>query len=243
MKTGCRILVTNDDGIFSPGLRALVDFASTLGSVTVVAPKTEQSGKSHSIDIHNKFEIMKVDYKDAAEAYSVDSTPSDCVRFAFDRLGSFDYIFSGVNKGVNVGYDIAYSGTCGAVFEGCFFNTVSVAFSTIPTTLEFFSANIERVWSYLIENRLFEKNLLWNINFPSNPKGIKITQQGGPYYKDNFKTDDGKMYYEVGYSVYEPSSASLSYDTDAVLRDSYISITPLSGKRTEMDVFNALKEI
>ncbi len=236
-----RILITNDDGIESAGLRVLCDFASTLGDVTVAAPKREQSGKSHSIDIHNPFEIRRVQYRGAVEAYSVDSTPADCVRFAFDTLSSFDLVLSGVNNGVNVGWDISYSGTCGAVFESYFFNTPAVAFSVFPSSFSAFTRHIGRVWSFITENRLLEKNLLWNVNIPDDAESMKITRQGGPYYQDWFRTDDGVMYYEVGHSVYEPSDAGENFDTDAVLRDRTISITPLSGGRTEERVYGKLK--
>ncbi len=237
-----RILITNDDGIESPGLRVLCDFASTLGVVTVAAPKREQSGKSHSIDIHNSFEIRKTEYSGAVEAWSVDSTPADCVRFAFDTLGSFDLVFSGVNNGVNVGWDISYSGTCGAVFESYFFNTPAVAFSVFPSSFRSFTEHADRVWSFMTEKRLLEKNLLWNVNIPDKALSMKITRQGGPYYQDWFRTDDGVMYHEVGHSVYEPSDEAENFDTDAVLRDRTISITPLAGGRTEERVYEEMKK-
>lgn len=238
-----RILITNDDGIESAGLRVLCDFASTLGEVTVVAPKREQSAKSHSIDIHNRFEIMRREYNGAVDAYAVDSTPADCVRFAFDALNPFDLVLSGVNRGVNIGWDIAYSGTCGAVFESYFFSTPAVAFSVFPSSFSSFSENICRIWAFFEKHRLLERNLLWNVNIPESVEGIRITRQGGPYYQDWFRTDDGRMYYEVGHSVYTPSPSSCRYDTDAVLRDRMISITPLEGGVTENRVFEELKGI
>lgn len=238
-----RILITNDDGIESTGLRVLCDFASTLGSVTVCAPKREQSAKSHSIDIHNRFEIVKREYEGAEEAYSVDSTPADCVRFAFDALPPFDLVLSGVNNGVNVGWDIAYSGTCGAVFEAFFFSVPAVAFSVFPASFTAFSGHIHDIWTFFENNRLLEKNLLWNVNIPDGAQKIRITRQGGPYYQDWFRTDDGRMYYEVGHSVYKPSPSSSGYDIDAVLRDRTISITPLDGGVTEKRVYEDMKDL
>jgi 5'-nucleotidase len=238
-----RILLTNDDGIYSEGLRVLSSWAKTLGDITIAAPEREQSGKSQSIDIHNPFEIRKIDYDGAEAAYSVGSTPADCVRFAFDRLGEFDLVLSGVNRGVNVGGDIGYSGTCGAVFESYFYNTPSVAFSVFPRTFLSFEENAERIWAFFLRHGLLEKNLIWNVNIPDEVRGILITQQGGPYYRDWFRSDDGVMFHEEGHSVYTPSPATLQYDTDAVLRDNMISITPLEGRRSERDVFEALKDI
>ena len=105
-----RILLTNDDGIDAPGLRALADWASTIGDVTVSAPKVQQSGKSHAINIYTPFEIKKTDYDGVDEAYSVDSTPADCVRWGTIGLKrQYDLIMSGVNKGLNMGEDRADS--------------------------------------------------------------------------------------------------------------------------------------
>lgn len=114
-----KILITNDDGIFSEGLAILTKWATKLGEVYVVAPSQQQSGKSHAITIHSPFEISKVTLGlGEKEAYAVDSTPVDCVRFATLGLGiQFDLIFSGINKGYNLGEDILYSGTVGALFE------------------------------------------------------------------------------------------------------------------------------
>ncbi len=238
-----RILITNDDGLESEGLRALCDFACTLGEVTVAAPKREQSAKSHSIDIHNRFEIVKTHYEGAEAAYCVDSTPADCVRFAFDALPPFDLVLSGVNNGVNVGWDIAYSGTCGAVFEAYFFSTPAVAFSVFPSSFSAFREHGRDIWAFFEENNLLEKNLLWNVNIPDGAEDMRITRQGGPYYQDWFRTDDGRMYYEVGHSVYKPSPSSSGYDTDAVLRDRTISITPLDGGVTETGVYEELRKL
>ena len=238
-----RILLTNDDSIDSVGLKVLFSWAERLGDIVIAAPRREQSGKSQSIEIHNPFEIRKVGYAGAKAAYSVDSTPADCVRFAFDRLGDFDLVLSGVNRGVNIGGDIGYSGTCGAVFESYFYNTPSVAFSVFPRSFRPFVDNIERIWSFFQKHRLLEKNLIWNVNIPDSVNGILITQQGGPYYRDYFRSDDGVVFHEEGHSVYTPSVSSLRYDTDAVLRDNMISITPLEGRRSDKDVFEALKDI
>ena len=105
-----KILVTNDDGIFTDGIIGLAKWAKKLGNVTVIAPKVEQSGKSHSITLGKPYEILKVDYPEDIEAYSVDSTPADCVRFAYLGLNrKFDLVLSGINQGMNLGNDIAYS--------------------------------------------------------------------------------------------------------------------------------------
>ena len=113
-----RILITNDDGINAKGLLPLAQWAQRLGDVTVIAPKVEQSGKSHGIEIHKAFEVKKVDFAPGIEAYSVDSTPADCVRIAILGMKKqFDLVISGINRGLNIGRDTIYSGTVGAIFE------------------------------------------------------------------------------------------------------------------------------
>ena len=113
-----RILITNDDGIGSPVLPALAVWASHLGEVTVIAPKVEQSGMSHAIDFTRPIEIKRVDIGEGIRAFSMDSTPADCVRYAVMGMKEhFDLVISGINRGLNLGADIVYSGTIGAIFE------------------------------------------------------------------------------------------------------------------------------
>ena len=132
-----KILITNDDGIQSQGLRIVANWAKKLGDVTVCAPKFEQSGKSHSIDIHNPFEVQKVDYADDVRAYSVDSSPADCVRFATLGLHeSYDLVISGINNGLNLGEDIMYSATAGAISEACTRAIKDLAFATHTASVD-----------------------------------------------------------------------------------------------------------
>ncbi len=238
-----RILVTNDDGIRTPGLEILANWARKLGEVTVIAPKVEQSAKSHSINIHTPFEAKRVDWLDGIECYSVDSAPADCVRFAHNGLHmKFDLILSGINRGYNVGEDIAYSGTDAAIFEAAYFNCRAIAFSTIPETYEWTSEEcLDRCYRHIIDNRYFDYNLLYNVNVPSDPKKILLTKQGNPYYKDMFTEVGDGMYIACGFSQYK-GGANLDEDLDAVM-NGYISITPLSVNRTAVDAYRALKKI
>ena len=112
-----RILIVNDDGIDTLGIRLLATWAKKYGEVTVVAPKVEQSGKSQAIEFVQPVEIKKVPFMEGVTAYSMASTPADCVRFGFVGLNqTYDLVLSGINRGVNVGSDIVYSGTVGAIF-------------------------------------------------------------------------------------------------------------------------------
>ncbi len=231
-----RILVTNDDGIMAPGLGILANWARKLGDVTIVAPKVEQSAKSHSINIHTSFEVRKVDWLDGIECWSVDSSPSDCVRVAFVGLDrKFDLVLSGVNRGLNVGEDIAYSGTDAAIFEAAYFKCRAIAFSTIPETFDWAAKSLDRIYGHITHNRYFDYNLIWNVNIPAEPKDILLTRQGNAFFKDTFEETEPGMYIACGYSTYK-GTKNIDEDLDAVM-NGYISVTPLTVNRTAMDAY------
>ncbi|MDY4886385.1 MAG: 5'/3'-nucleotidase SurE [Eubacteriales bacterium] len=237
-----KILVTNDDGIAAPGLAALVRWASGIGEVTVSAPKTEQSGKSHSINLTTSFEIKEVYFPGAARAYSVDSTPADCVRFGILGLeGDYDMVLSGVNRGFNLGGDIVYSGTAGAVFEAAYFGIRALAFSTDFSTHDAAEASLDRVYGYICCNRLFDHCRLYNVNIPLDPGEILLTRQGGPYYRDVFVEHGGGMYRPKGRCVHQ-NLHDHTVDADAV-SDGFISVTPLTISRTDSEAYDALSRL
>lgn len=234
-----RILVTNDDGIRSPSLAALARFAATLGEVTVVAPAVEQSGRSQAIEIYHAVKILRVPFADGITAYAMDSTPADCVRFGCVGLkGNFDLVLSGINRGYNLGHDIAYSGTCGAIFEAAKHGVKGLALSGDVPTYEDVAAHLSDVWAYMEGERLFEKGMLYNVNVPPQPKGFRITRQGGMYYTDRFVCDGDDMYHQEG----EPNpwtDPDLNVDISAV-RAGVISVTPLTFERTDMAAFEKI---
>ena len=234
-----RILITNDDGIRSEVLPSFAKWAGQFGEVTVVAPKEEQSGKSHGIEIHKPFKAIKSNLIPGIEAYAVDSTPADCVRFGILGLHrTYDLVLSGINRGVNIGLDIAYSGTVGAVFEAACLSVPAVAVSTDPSDFTPALKQLDTVYDFFIRHHLLEKNNLYNVNIPLNSRGIRITRQGGPYYSDDFLWQENHLVKPTGKCVYEDSGNN-ELDTDAVMHG-YISITPLTLNRTNMDVFHAL---
>jgi 5'/3'-nucleotidase SurE len=144
-----RILITNDDGINAPALKELAKWAKKHGEVTVVAPKIEQSGKSHGIEIIKAMEIQPVDLVEGVEAYSVDSTPADCVRYGIIGLKrDYDLVISGINRGFNLGKDIVYSGTVGAVYESAGLGFKSVALSTAPHSLDLAIQQLDNVFDF-----------------------------------------------------------------------------------------------
>lgn len=235
-----RILITNDDGIRAPGLLPLAQWAQRLGEVTVFAPKFEQSGKSHGIEIHKSFEVKKVDFAPGIEAYSVDSTPADCVRIAILGMKKqFDLVISGINRGLNIGQDTIYSGTVGAIFEANALGLPALAFSTSPAYYDRAIGHMDAIYDYICRNRLMEKNDLYNINIPDDPVGFRITRQGGPYYSDQFSLQENDMMMPCGIDVFR-SSNTRDLDTDAVLVHHLISISPLTLDRTNLVVYNQL---
>ena len=237
-----RILITNDDGIYASGLIPLVKWAMKLGQVTVIAPKVEQSGKSHGIEIHKGFSLEKVDLVEGVEAYALDSTPADCVRYAIlGRKDQYDLVISGINRGLNVGADIMYSGTVGAICEAANLGVHALAFSTSPAYYDRAVEKLDMAYDFVREHKLLEKNMFYNINIPADPTGICITRQGGPYYSDEFTLRDG-MVYPHGIDVFQ-ACGSEDVDTDCVLRCGMISITPMTNQRANMPLFEQLRTL
>ena len=236
-----KILITNDDGIQAAGLPGLVAWAKKYGEVTVICPKVEQSGKSHGIEIHKPFTLDKVDMGEGVTAFALDSTPADCVRYAIlGRKEQFDLVISGINRGLNVGADIMYSGTVGAVCEAVNLGVKALAFSTTPAYYMEAAQHLDDIYAYILENKLFDHNEFYNVNIPAHPNKIVITRQGGPYYSDEFTLAYGKVT-PHGIDVFTPC-ADGTVDTDCVLRCGNISIMPLTNQRTNMAVYQSLAE-
>ena len=237
-----RILITNDDGIQGEGLLHLVKWAQKLGEVVVAAPKVEQSAKSHAIEIHNRFEVKKVDYLPGVTAYSVDSTPADCVRIMTLGLKEqFDLVLSGINRGLNVGSDIMYSGTVAAVFEASNLGMKAIAVSTDPGSISTAWEHLDRVWEYFQQHKLLERHDCYNVNIPGNPGEIRITRQGGPYFSDDFQPEENDLYRPKGIPVYQPSNCC--FDTDTVLTNHQISVMPLTCQRVDFAAYEDLKSL
>ncbi|MBE7094098.1 MAG: 5'/3'-nucleotidase SurE [Clostridiales bacterium] len=239
-----KILITNDDGVDTVGIRLLARWAKKYGEVTVIAPKVEQSAKSHAINIRGAFEIKKVPFEDGIEAYSVDSTPADCVRFGVIGLKrKFDLVLSGINRGVNVGDDIVYSGTCAAIFEAARLGINGIAFSAFFDGQDKASAYFDDAYQYILENRMLEDTPIYNVNIPNEPKGIRVTYQGSIYYSDEFLPcpEAGEnMYRQDGEIIPDEAPEDLDRDTVAI-HAGYISITPLIATRTDMATFQKFK--
>ena len=236
-----RILITNDDGMHASQLIPLIKWCRKLGDVTVAVPKVEQSGKSHSIEIHKDFEVKQVELEPGITVWAVDSTPADCVRFAVLGLKeTYDLVISGVNRGLNIGTDMMYSGTVGAACEAVNLGMKAIALSTPPKFYDQATVHLDRVFDYIFKRNLLALNDIYNVNIPGNPNEILITRQGGPYYSDDFPAIGNDMYRPTGKPIWEDSNDN-SLDTDATLHG-YISITPLTVDKTNHAVFRKLTE-
>jgi 5'-nucleotidase len=237
-----RILITNDDGIGAPGIRVLAEWARGLGEVTVIAPKTEQSGKSHAIDFTRPIEIKKVEYMEGVTAYSMDSTPADCIRFAhFGLKEEYDLVLSGINRGFNLGKDIVYSGTAGAIFEAGRLGINAIAFSTHPKSFDSAAKYLDKAYGFITDNNLFDLCRLFNVNIPDGEGEIRVTRQGGIYFHDDFVYTGNDIWEQTGYIIND-NEGDATLDTDSV-RDGFISITPLLSDRTNMPVYEIIKAL
>ena len=236
-----KILITNDDGIEAEGLRYLVNWAKNLGEVSVFAPKTQQSATSQSIEIHSNYEVKKSDLFEGIEAYSVDSTPADCVRIAVLGMHKkFDLVISGINNGPNVGGDIHYSGTVGACFEAAMNGIKAMAVSAAFNNFDNAVKNIGRVFEEVQSRRMFDFAEILNVNFPDAGDKILVTKTGPAIYSDRFEFLENDMAKPCLVCLYN-GTRDLEIDTDAVMTG-HISISPLRCDLTDNTAFERIKK-
>jgi 5'-nucleotidase len=236
-----KILITNDDGIHAPGIRALVEAVPRGMEVVVAAPATERSASSHSITLGQKLRVEEFD-AEGIRNFAVHGTPADSVKFAVAAIEGFspDIVISGINQGANTGISVYYSGTISAAREGFINRVPAIAVSLCSRSFQDFSSCIE------ISRRLldgyaagkFPKNVMLNVNVPplswDRIRGIKITKQANSRFIEEFipeKEHDGKKVFSLAgeIEVIDPDGTS---DEEAVTHG-YISITPLKIDLTE----------
>ena len=231
--TSPRILISNDDGYVSEGLRALVEAVSPLGEVWVVAPEAEQSASSHAISIHRPLRIREV----RERWYAIDGTPTDCSYIAINHLmkhGRPQLMLSGINHGPNLADDVTYSGTVAAAMEASILGVPAIAFSLVSRGGGMDFAPAARFAHRLAEAALGQElpaNLLLNVNIPGGiePSSYAVTRLGKHSYGVEVveKVDPrGRKYYWIGGNEYQHDDIPGS-DCNAVLRDGIVSVTPL----------------
>lgn len=238
-----QILVTNDDGVDSPYLDALAVYASRFGNVTVVAPETQQSGAARSLNLHTPFTVRRMHGREY-DCYAVGSTPTDCVRFALSSSGlnlKPDIVLSGINRGYNVGSDIGYSATCGAVLEAAVNGIAGIAVSTGTRGYEHALDCLDAVRTYFSRYGLFRFGLTFNVNIPDSPpfEGIVPARLGGPTFLDDYPpAGDGLV--AVSGTPLDPGSEDVSIDTVAI-RKGYVCVTPLTASPLDAGCLDRLR--
>ncbi len=209
------ILVTNDDGVFAPGIKHLWDALKDIADLTVIAPAIEQSAVGLSLTIRSPLRVDKVNWSEGLEVWSVGGTPADCVKLGLSVIieKPVDLIVSGVNRGTNAGRNIFYSGTVAATIEAVMQGIPGIAFSCYDFENPDYAGakeSISKVVDYVFENPLAEGTLL-NVNFPSRShstiKGFKLTRQGKERWIENpdkrFHPMEGHAYYWLGAKLHQ----------------------------------------
>lgn len=237
-----RILISNDDGVEASQLVSLIRHCRKYGEVTAVVPKFEQSGKSHSIEIRSPFEIKQVQLAPDVTVWTVDSTPADCVRFAVSGLKQiYDLCISGINRGYNLGYDVMYSGTFAAASEAVNKGIPALAVSTSIKYYDQAVSQLDGILQYVEQNKLFDKNPLYNVNIPVDPIGIRIARQGGLSFREEFLPIGNDQYMPSG-CPQSSDGSDLTMDTDACKRG-FISVSPMAVTRMNWEVYRELEHL
>ena len=241
-----RILVTNDDGVFSEGIERLAAALAPVGEVFTVAPDQERSAAGHSLTLQSPLRAKLV----GERRWSVDGTPTDCVNWGVLHLLKDvrpRLIFSGINLGLNLGDDVTYSGTVSAAFEGTLIGIPSVAVSqeiesgfTFDAAAEF----AERLASRLLDEPLPPGTLV-NVNIPAGPvNGVRVTRLGKRRYGETVieKTDPrGRPYFWIGSTI--PTGDAEEGTDILAIAEKYISMSPLHLDLTDYRSMQVLEEI
>ncbi len=240
-----RILLTNDDGIYAPGLRALRDELLQMGEVTVVAPAAEQSAAGHSVTLLVPLLVQEVfDEQKRFLGWAVEGRPADCVKLALLELlpDPPDLIVSGLNAGSNAGINVLYSGTVAAAIEGAFFRRTAIACSMAYTKAKPLDFKTGAAHARSVIEQILTKQpapgTLFNVNIPSlemGPvRGIKaLAQNVAPYVEQFIRRVDprGRTYFWMGNEFGCPDPHP---DTDEpALSEGFITVTPLKFDLTD----------
>ncbi len=255
-----RILVSNDDGITAPGLLALVHAVRDLGEVIVAAPDSPQSAMAHSITLRRPLTVTHVSLPGdpPLEGMAIDGRPADCVRLAVRNLLPWrpDLVLSGINAGANVGVNVFYSGTVAAAAEGAMFGLPAIAFSlsmfdaaTDDGDFPAAAGHCRRILDALLQRGLSAGELI-NVNVPllsaqrpENPRGVRVCEQSDADVIDTYLCQErrpGVERYRLDdeYDFTDPHQES----DVALLRDGYITVTPLRTSLTDHDRLPGLQE-
>ena len=244
-----KILLTNDDGIFAPGLAAIYKELVRIGDVTVVAPADSQSGASHSITFAEPLVCNRVDINGLFTGFSVQGSPADCVKLAVMQLheGPIDLVVAGINNGANAGINVYYSGTVAAAMEGAFLKVPAVAMSLSREE----HMDYERAAGYCLDtlSKLMpvKKGNVININIPElskgEPKGVRVVPQSSKGFDEHYIRQKN----EQGQTVFLLAGGAHLFDenpTDTTsLAEGYITVTALVPDMTDHRKMHELQKI
>lgn len=241
------ILISNDDGIFSPGIKALAEVASEFGDVYIVAPDREQSAVGHAITIQVPLRSSKFTVSDKFEGEAVNGTPADCVKLAHGQLldRKPDLVVSGINHGSNAGINVLYSGTVSAATEGTILGYPSIAVSCTEydddANLSGCQEAARRVIRFVLENGL-PKGVTLNVNAPAGEfTGIKWTRMADSRYVEEYegrKDPFNRAYYWLT-GKFELLDDGKDSDIHAI-KDGYASVTPIQYDLTAYDLLGGV---
>jgi len=249
-----RILVTNDDGVFAPGLLALSQEMKKIGQVDILAPDRNWSGGGHVKTIDRPLRVKEVQLADGTEAFASDGAPSDCV--ALSLLGylseKVDLVVSGINPTANLSQDVTYSGTVTAAMESVIWGVPAIAFSLDSNKhhLELVdfreAARLASVIVKKVQSHGLPAGVLLNVNIPDIPKeiikGFRLTRQGMRVYHDRIdqRIDPrGQPYYWIGGEA--PTGIPENGSDIGALSEGYVSITPLQLDLTAYPALHMLR--
>ena len=242
------ILVTNDDGVHSKGLKELTEVMRLFGNVTVIAPEMAMSGMSGAITVDQPVRANKLSEEPGLTIYKCNGTPVDCVKLGFNHLleNIPDFVISGINHGANSSISILYSGTMGAAIEGCLHGVTSMGISLLDydPDADFGKAKIftARIFQSILDNELPQDTCL-NINIPKGvPKGIKLCRQARGKWIEEFENridPHQRPYYWLtgSFQNFEEDAK----DTDLyALSKNYVSVVPV---KVDMTCYNTLEQM
>lgn len=246
-----KILITNDDGIYAPGIYALYTAMCELGDAYVVAPDSEQSAVGHAITISDPLRVKEFEKNGGFFGWAVNGTPADCVKLAIKAILDVrpDLVVSGINKGSNTATNVIYSGTVSAATEGTIMGIPSIAFSL--TTFQKVdltpASEIAKFIARQVLRHGLPKDTLLNVNIPPLPRdeirGIKLTRQGKARYEETFekRVDPmNRVYYWLGGSkVVMDTEEDID---DIAIMNGYVSVTPLHFDLTDYRSLEDLKQ-
>jgi 5'-nucleotidase len=240
------ILLTNDDGVYAPGLRLLLAGLAAAGETIIVAPDRDNSAVSHSLSLHRPLMVKELE----ANIYAINGTPADCVTIGVEKVLSRkpDLIVSGINAGANLGHDISYSGTVSAAKEGTIRGVPSMALSIAGHGPYHFDTGLQcaRLVAELILNNGLPGDCYLNINIPNvkpaEIRGLKITRQGSRMYEDALQELSDPwgrpcLWIGGGKPSQELECGTDSFETEK----NYISITPIHVDLTNYEALDTLQ--